>query len=195
MELIKKINDHIEEAEDFRSKKYPCDKGYITIGFGRAETKGLTKDESIYLGTGFQGLDNISIEDARYLLTNDILEISNVLSDKIDFFRYAPDHVKFVLTDMAFNMGVTGLHKFPKMLRHMKACNYSRAAQELLDSDYLLDVKGRAVKLHDVLITGSMDIDLQTCRDKFEVMEKRFSKLIEDKIQKAYEKEMAKNKQ
>ena len=77
-ELIPRTREALKEAEGFRSKKYNCSKGVPSIGHGRAETKGLTKDEANYLGTGWQGLKQVTKEQALYLLNNDIAENKDV---------------------------------------------------------------------------------------------------------------------
>jgi lysozyme len=59
-----------------------------------------------------------------------------------------------VLTDMAFNIGGTRLALFHQMIDAIKAGKWQRASDELLDSSYAKQVKGRAIKNAHVLLTG-----------------------------------------
>lgn len=59
-----------------------------------------------------------------------------------------------VLTDMAFNIGQARLGKFVNMLDAIRKSQWQRASDELLDSVYAKQVKGRAIKNAHVLLTG-----------------------------------------
>jgi lysozyme len=59
----------------------------------------------------------------------------------------APYAIRIILTDMAYNIGVSGLMSFKKMLEAMKDEDYNLAARELRDSKYYNQV-GRRSKLH-----------------------------------------------
>jgi lysozyme len=125
--LIKEISHHIKEYEGFSSLVYECTAGYQTIGYGRnIEQKGITKSE------------------AEFLLHNDleqsIKEISNIVKD----FNDLPDKVKLVLIDMTYNLGLSKLLTFEKMLDAIDAKNWEKAAEELLDSKYARQTKRRA---------------------------------------------------
>ncbi len=59
-----------------------------------------------------------------------------------------------VLTDMAFNIGQSGLAAFHQMLAAIRLEHWQKAHDELLDSDYATQVKGRAETNAKVLLTG-----------------------------------------
>lgn len=61
---------------------------------------------------------------------------------------------KAVLVDLCFNPGPTKLAKFLQMIDAIKAKKWQRASDELLDSAYAKQVKGRAIKNAHVLLTG-----------------------------------------
>jgi GH24 family phage-related lysozyme (muramidase) len=59
-----------------------------------------------------------------------------------------------VLTDLCFNPGPGKLAKFVHMLDAIRRKDWQRASDELLDSAYAKQVKGRAIKNADVLLKG-----------------------------------------
>lgn len=60
-----------------------------------------------------------------------------------------------VLTDMAFNIGQARLTGFHNMLDAIRRKDWQRASDELLDSAYAKQVKGRAIKNARILETGN----------------------------------------
>lgn len=93
--------------------------GYLTIGIGRVCDarlhQGLTEDEM------------------QYLLTNDI---SNAKADLLPYTWYQLlDEVRRgVLVELVFNIGLTHLLEFKKMLAALLALDYDTAADEMLNS-------------------------------------------------------------
>ena len=59
-----------------------------------------------------------------------------------------------VLTDMAFNIGRGRLEGFHNMLDAIRRHNWQMAHDELLDSAYAKQVKGRAIKNADIILKG-----------------------------------------
>lgn len=60
-----------------------------------------------------------------------------------------------VLTDMAFDPGPKRLQGFHNMLDAIRRHDWQRASDELLDSAYAKQVKGRAIKNAQVLLKGN----------------------------------------
>lgn len=60
-----------------------------------------------------------------------------------------------VLTDMAFNIGQSRLEGFHNMLAAIRRHDWQTAHDQLLDSAYAKQVKGRAIKNATVLLTGN----------------------------------------
>jgi lysozyme len=65
-----------------------------------------------------------------------------------------------VLTDMCFNIGFSRLMGFRQMLAAIKAGEWQAAHDELLDSEYALQVKTRASKNAKVMLTGDWPHEL-----------------------------------
>ena len=129
MELIKK-------HEGFSGKAYLCPAGRLTIGYGRnLEDRGITKSE------------------AEYLLTNDIIELTERLQ-YVPAFKTLDTVRQTVLVDMAYNLGIDGLLGFKKMLACIVASDYDGAAKEMLDSRWAKQVGSRATELAGMMREG-----------------------------------------
>ena len=63
---------------------------------------------------------------------------------------------KAIIIDMLFNLGLPGLRGFKNMFRALRADNYKRAADEMLDSKWAGQVGYRARKLADMMRTGEI---------------------------------------
>lgn len=118
-------------------KKYPykCTAGKLTIGVGRnLEDNGLSPDE------------------IEYLLLNDISRCHKELN-KYVWYTQASTGVQHALINMCFNLGITRLLGFKKMIAALMSKDYEQAAAEALDSRWAQQVGKRA---HDVteLIRG-----------------------------------------
>jgi lysozyme len=57
---------------------------------------------------------------------------------------------------MAFNLGVEGLKRFKDTLSSVQAGEYQEAAKCMLDSKWASQVKGRAVRLANMMRTGEV---------------------------------------
>ena len=55
---------------------------------------------------------------------------------------------------MGFNLGLTRLLKFKKFLAALEKKDYETAAIEMMDSRWAVQVKGRANRLRDKILSG-----------------------------------------
>lgn len=130
------IYEQLRRDEGLRLKPYLDSVGKLTLGIGRNLTdKGITEEE------------------ATYLLQNDVNEVYDELYEtnlrgKIDDPRY------YVLVNMAFNMGTSGLLAFKKMLKFYNDKDWESAANEMLDSKWATQVGDRAERLAKQMRTG-----------------------------------------
>jgi lysozyme len=131
---MESIKDMLVRHEGLRLKVYKDTVGKETIGVGRnLVDRGITKDE------------------AMYLLDNDIKDFSQQLSEKLDWFTFKPEPVRNVLIDMAFNMGIVGLFTFTTTLAYIKAGDYLKASESMLQSKWAKQVGIRAINLSSIL--------------------------------------------
>lgn len=128
----------IKKHEGLSLKLYKCTAGKLTIGYGRnIEDKGISQEE------------------AEQMLFNDIQECYAQLIH-FDFWDKLNGARQAVLLDMCFNLGLPRLKGFKKMLAAIKAGSYSKAAKEMLDSNWARQVKSRAIELSKIMEKGEL---------------------------------------
>ena len=66
-------------------------------------------------------------------------------------WRDWPEEVKLIIGNMAFNLGITRLKKFQRMLTAINLKDYVKASEEGLDSKWAKQVYNRAHRLMDRL--------------------------------------------
>ena len=130
MKPTETLEDTLIRHEGLRLKPYRCTAGKLTIGIGR-------------------NLDDIGISEAeaRLMLRNDIISAELQLQSSFPWFRRLDPLRQQILTNMAFNLGIPRLRRFRRMLANIERGDYERAADEMLDSRWAQQVKGRATEL------------------------------------------------
>lgn len=123
----------IKRDEGFVSHAYQDSEGYWTIGYGRLI------DER--LGGG------ITEGEAEILLQNDIRRCLADLDRALPWWRRLTPPRQRGLINMRFNLGLTRLLTFKKMLAALKAGDGNRAAEEALDSKWARQVGDRAERV------------------------------------------------
>ena len=117
----------LKQHEGVRPTFYLDTRGIPTIGVGRnLRDKGLSSDE------------------VDYLLDNDIHETIDALTRTYAWFAALDDVRAMALVDMAFNVGMGGVAKSPKMLAAFAAGDYATAAAEMLGGSWETQVGRRA---------------------------------------------------
>ncbi|NNF96997.1 MAG: glycoside hydrolase family protein [Halobacteria archaeon] len=119
--------------EGYNQMPYKCSAGKLTIGVGRNLTdKGLSMDE------------------VEILFENDLSEVLKELN-KLDWFCRLDETRQMPIADMAFQMGVSGLLKFRKMIGHLERGWFEKAAKEVLNSKYARQTPIRAEEISEML--------------------------------------------
>ena len=137
--FLKKIADQLIQHEGIRLKPYHCPAGKLTIGVGRnLEDRGITEKEAVML------LEN-DIQDC-------IADLKEIFQEEKGGFDLLPEPVQMVLVDMRFNLGHGGFRTFKKMIKAVREKDFHRAALEMKDSSWYVQVGKRAERL-----VGMMD--------------------------------------
>lgn len=77
------------------------------------------------------------------------------LERALPYYQAVPDSRRRVLLELAYEMGVSGLLKFQKMLAAVRVSDWQTAGAEMLDSEWAKDVQADRVKrLHDQMVGG-----------------------------------------
>lgn len=128
--------NQLRRDEGLRLRPYRCSAGRLTIGYGRnLEDRGITREE------------------AEQLLRNDVDDLHRELLGLRQYVYLDPVR-QVVLANMAFNLGVSGLRGFRRMLNAISLGDYALAAKEMLDSKWAVQVGERAVRLAEMMRSG-----------------------------------------
>ena len=135
---MKTIEKQLIEHEGLEKKVYRCPAGKLTVGVGRnLEDKGITEEEALFL------------------LRNDISECEDDLRSIFTEYDTLDEYRKRVLIDMRFNLGPSRFRQFKKMIAAVKEKDFSRAADEMKDSNWYRQVGKRAETLLEMMkMTG-----------------------------------------
>lgn len=124
------LKAQLKRHEGLRLKPYKCSAGKLTIGYGRnLEDVGISERE------------------AEYLLERDIDKAVADLSRAFDWFGRLDSVRQDVVINMTFNIGLTRLFGFRRMIAALDRGDFNSAADEMLDSKWARQVKGRAKEL------------------------------------------------
>lgn len=156
-----KIKKQLIAHEGKKHFLYKCTSGYWTIGIGRnIEANPLTDQEKEFIYG--QKLDNeeaiaylrdigINDDDIDLLFYNDIEKVDKGLNKRYLWYADAPEAVKLVMLDMAFNLGLHGFGKFYNTLAYLESGQYQLAASNMLKSKWAGQVGKRAINLSNML--------------------------------------------
>lgn len=141
------IGTMLEVEEGFRSKPYICSEGYPTIGIGWK------------IGYKYQPLSDfkhikLCQAAAHAQCEFQVAGLTSILSDKFAFFKDLSEPHQCVLISMAYQLGVTGLCGFKKMLSAIAEGDFVTAANEGLDSKWNQQTPMRARRQMLTLLSG-----------------------------------------
>jgi lysozyme len=127
---IDELTQELRLDEGVRLKPYTDTVGKLTIGIGRnLDDRGISDDE------------------ADYMLANDIRMVEAELNRNAPWWTDLPELAQRGLTNMCFNLGWPRLSGFRNMLQALQNGDYSRAADEALDSRWARQVGARAERI------------------------------------------------
>lgn len=133
-------------SEGWRSHAYIDTRGNITIGYGHNLGR-------LNLPPGFEydGLlrpvNGITQEIGTALLVGDAMDAIERLRKVCPWWEGLDDIRQQVLADMAFNLGVPGLLKWPVFLSQVERREFKAAAMNMLGTPWRRQVGERAVRL------------------------------------------------
>lgn len=133
MTLVERLIKH----EGLRLRPYTCPAGKLTIGVGRnLEDRGISEEE------------------AMIMLQNDIIACRKECYSNFIWYGEMDELRQEVILEMCFNLGITRLKGFKKMLKACELKNYSLASQEMLTSLWARQVGNRAKTLAKIMEKG-----------------------------------------
>lgn len=145
------IKNMLLDEEGYRKYKYYDTKGFLTIGIGNNLTaKGISESDADKLWP-----NGMSLDEALKDLQEEIIKVISYFSSSFPFINEMDEVRQAVLIDMGYNMGVSKVLRFTKMIGAIEKHNWSLAASEMVNSKWASDVgKKRSTKLHDMMLTG-----------------------------------------
>ena len=140
--------------EGVKPKVYKDSKGHRTIGVGfNLEDGGnrkILKKEGIDINELFDGRE-LSENEVKTLYNYSLTQAFNDAQKFDKNFAKRPEKVKKAIVDMSFNLGLPRLNKFKKMREGLEVDDYSKAADEMVDSEWYKDVKSRGPRTVDLI--------------------------------------------
>jgi lysozyme len=133
MSFFTKVRDQLVRDEGIRLKPYEDSVGLITIGVGRnIEQNGISYDE------------------AMFMLQNDV---ARCMKEAASFKWYTEltEDRQVAIVNMIFNLGMPRFQKFKGFIAAMSEHDYDRAAFEMMDSRWAVQVGDRAKRLANII--------------------------------------------
>ena len=145
-EFLKSLTHQLKVHEGVKKFPYTDTVGKLTIGVGR-------------------NLDDRGLSDSEvdHLLQNDLRLAAFELDAAVPDWWRLTNNRRAVLVDMVFNLGRPRLLTFKNFLAALKACDYHKAAAEMLDSKWAQQVGQRAKVLAYMM---KHDAPFETARGK-----------------------------
>jgi lysozyme len=128
--LVTELRALLMRHEGLKLKPYRCTAGKLTIGVGRnLEDVGISEDEALYL------------------LVNDTQRVTSELQDRIPFWNNLSLNKQVVIASMAFQLGVSGLMAFKKMLAAAEDGDDEEVVNQMRDSVWYSQTPKRVEEL------------------------------------------------
>jgi len=165
--------DDAKVSEGFRSSPYLCPTKHCSIGYGTnleahpefipqnlghiiELTKGGHLKGASLMNRLLESGMTWTKEQAETALVTVLDDTERRLNRLLPWVKGLDMARQAVLLDMAYNMGPATLLKFKKTLAFVQVGDWENAADEMLRSDWALQVKGRALKLSNWMRLGRM---------------------------------------
>ena len=126
MNLIESIKKH----EGYVGVVYKDSLGIDTIGYGFA-IKDLELDADV----------------CDIILERKLKDLEHRIKLKFDWYKYMPQEIKDIVTEMCYQLGVTGFSKFKKTIAYLQNKEWKNASIEMLDSRWAKQTPNRAKEM------------------------------------------------
>ena len=124
--------DSIKKHEGYVGIVYKDSLGIDTIGYGFA-IKDLELDEDI----------------CEIILERKITQLIDRINNKFSWYKYMPQEIKDIVTEMCYQLGVTGFSKFKKTIAYLQDKKWEEASVEMLDSLWARQTPNRAKEMSE----------------------------------------------
>ena len=139
---IDKLREELTFDEGCINKIYLDHLGYATFGIGHLVLE-TDAEHGQKVGTP------VSEERVKECFEKDIQNVFEDLDRNMSWWKDLPEDLSLVIANMSFNLGITRLMKFKNFLTAMQNKDWDKAAVEMLDSRWAIQVGPRAIRLKD----------------------------------------------
>ena len=122
--------DSIKQHEGYVGVVYKDSLGIDTIGYGFA-IKDLELDADV----------------CDIILDRKLKALNDMIMIKFNWYRYMPQEIKDIVTEMCYQLGVGGFSKFKKTIAYLQDKQFEKASVEMLDSRWAKQTPNRAKEL------------------------------------------------
>jgi lysozyme len=143
---IEALREQLKVDEGVKYEIYKDHLGYPTFGIGHL----ITEDDPEH---GEPNGTEISEDRVNEVFESDVATFvseSKILFPDLDEL---PDVAQQVIVNMAFNMGRPRLSKFKNFIAGVNDRDWTRAAEEMMDSRWADQVGARATRLRNLILT------------------------------------------
>lgn len=152
MEITDRLLKTLKRDEGVRDEVYEDSLGIRHIGVGHNLEQGYIPAE---ISESIEAKGKLTDAEINRLLTLDLdsayREVKSLFTGTWDGLSQVRQEV---LTNMSFNLGISRLKQFRRMIRAVRGRDYAEASVEMLDSRWAGQVKGRANRLAKVMETN-----------------------------------------
>ena len=142
------VKERIKDHEGRKNIVYKDSEGHLTVGIGYKIPRNSPLKEHDYVNDAFV--------DSKFEET--FMEAAKGAKRLLKDATIRPEAFG-VLTEMVFQMGEQGVSKFPTMLKHLRAGDTTKAANEMLKgskegtpSKWSLQTPNRAMALYNIMV-------------------------------------------
>ena len=143
---LDKLRKQLEIDEGVKYEIYKDHLGYPTFGIGHL----ITEDDPEH---GEPDGKEISEDRVNEIFETDVAKFVSEAKILFPDLDDLPDVAQQVIVNMAFNMGRPRLSKFKNFIAGVNDRDWTRAAEEMMDSRWADQVGARATRLRNLILT------------------------------------------
>lgn len=147
MNWIENLKQQLEMDEGVVYGVYKDTKGLYTCGIGHLITKADPELYEIQKAHGDLSRIKLTRQRVDELFAQDVKKHIEECKKVFDDFDDFADDVKEIIANMMFNLGYARFLGFKNFISAIKAKRYFEACEEMIDSKWFFEVKGRSKRL------------------------------------------------
>ena len=134
------LRRELENDEGYETAIYTDTEGHKTVGIGHLI---VSDDEEHGKSVGHE----VTNKRVQELFEQDLGIALESCKDVFSDFGTLPEEAQRVIANMMFNLGKPGFEKFQKFIANVEAGKWNKAADEMVNSKWYTQVKGRSQRL------------------------------------------------